>query len=235
MAVAVNDIIDKVEILLQDTTNVRWTAAELLAYLNDGVTEIVREKPEASVTTAAVQLSQGSKQSLPTGGILLIDVTRNMGTDGSTEGNSIRIIDRKLMDAHLPDWHTARYQRSYTDHFMFDDRNPKVYYVYPPSDGNGYVEISYSKNVTKATAGTNLGIADEFEPVVVDYILYRAYSKDSDYTPNAERAMQHLQAFLYGIGSQEKAENIFSPTKTLDPYVKPIRQTTKKVTADETT
>jgi len=213
MAVAVNDIIDKVEILLQDTTNIRWSAAELLAYANDAINEIIREKPEANVTTASVAWTSGTKQTLPTGGLILIDVVRNMGTDGTTVGRAIRRIDRDVMDAILPDWHETKNAQATIQHWMHNPNNPKVWYIYPPSDGTTQGEISYSASIGPIAAGANIGLDDIYQSVIMDYMLYRAYSKDADYTPNKDIAIAHYAAFMTALGNQDKAERLLDPTK----------------------
>lgn len=222
MAVAVNDLIDKVEIILQDTTNVRWVAVELIGWLNDGQMAIVREKPEASVTTESVALVAGTKQTLPTTGIVLIDVIRNMGTDGSTPGFAIRIISRRILDAQVPDWHLTSGEAAVVKHYMFDGRNPKVYYIYPPSDATTQVEIIYSDAPTVVAAGENISIDDVYESILIDYVLYRAYSKDADYAANAARAQAHYTAVMQALGLQEQAELATSPSKGLTPTSVPV-------------
>ena len=42
------NILARVESILQDTSNVRWTEAELLNYLNDGQREIANLAPSAN-------------------------------------------------------------------------------------------------------------------------------------------------------------------------------------------
>jgi len=183
---------------------------------------IVREKPEASVTNESVALVAGTKQSLPSTGILLIDVVRNMGADGDTPGNSIRIIMRKILDAQVPDWHLTAGAAAIIKHYMFDPRDPTNYYIYPPSDATSQVEIIYSSAPTIVSAGENISIADVYESVLIDYILYRAYSKDADYAANAQRAQGHYQAVLQALGLQEKAETAFSPNKGMVTASVPI-------------
>ena len=72
------NIITRVQDTLQDTTSVRWPEAELLRYINDAQREIVNFRPDSSSKTANMQLATGTLQSLPTEGLRLIKVTRNM-------------------------------------------------------------------------------------------------------------------------------------------------------------
>lgn len=70
-----SSIITKAATLLQDPTNVRWPADELLGWLNDGQREIVLQKPDAYSINEAVKLAAGTKQALPAAGIRLLAVT----------------------------------------------------------------------------------------------------------------------------------------------------------------
>jgi hypothetical protein len=215
MAVAVNDIVDDAELILQDTTNARWTVLELVSWLNDGQRDIVREKPEAGAINASVALVAGTKQTIPAAGILLIDVVRNMGTDGSTPGWVITVINRKVLDAQIPDWHLTSNAAVVTRHYMFDPRDPRNWYVYPPSDATTQVEIIYSAVPAIVAAGASIGIDDVYRSIILDYVLYRAYSKDADFAPNIQRASGHLGAYMNALGLQERAETLVSPNQQL--------------------
>mgnify|MGYP003685327521 FL=1 len=56
MAILSNDIISRAQTVLQDTSAARWTAAELLLWLNDGQREICLLKPSVSATNQSVTL-----------------------------------------------------------------------------------------------------------------------------------------------------------------------------------
>lgn len=213
MSVAVNDIIDRAETILQDTTNTTWPALELIDWLNAGQIEIVLLKPEASVTNEAMVLVVSeTKQSLPTTGIQLLDVVRNMGTDGLVPGDAIRLIKRKILDEQLPAWHSEA-GNAVVKHFMFDDRDPKHFYVYPPQPAAtpGYVEVIYSSAPTTIAAGGDISIDDVYANALLDYILYRAYSKDADYAANNQRALGHYQAFQQSMRAKDAAELLNDP------------------------
>ena len=94
-----NNLLSRIKDTLQDTTSVRWPEAELLRYINDAQREIVNFRPESSAKTANVQLVTGTKQALPTDGLRLIKVTRNMsGTGNATGKRAIRIINVDILN-----------------------------------------------------------------------------------------------------------------------------------------
>ena len=84
-------ILSRVQNILQDNTNVRWTEGELLDYLNDGQREIVNLRPDSTATHSNVSLSAGTEQSIPTDGLRLIKVVRNMSGTG-TDATGARTI-----------------------------------------------------------------------------------------------------------------------------------------------
>ena len=76
--------------------------------------------------------------------------------------------------------------------------------VAEPADGALYT----------AVAG-NISIPDIYANALLDYILYRAYSKDSEYAGNAQRAQSHYGAFVNTMGVEIKA------TVAAAPQIKP--------------
>lgn len=127
-------IIDKAASQLIDIAGVRWTRAELLKWLNDGLRQIVLMQPTATNTPVAVQLTAGTRQLLPTGGWLLLGIYRNMGTTGTTPGRAVRVISRELIDGFNPNWHTAT-ASAVTQNYIYDLQDQTAYYVYPQVRG----------------------------------------------------------------------------------------------------
>jgi hypothetical protein len=217
-----SDLITGVSIALQDTSFVRWSIAELLLYLNQGQKEIASFKPNASVTSASVQLVQGSKQSLPSGGLVLIDVPRNMGTDGATPGNAIRIVSRGILDAQIPGWHAAALASNTVKHYVYTPFDPTRFYVYPPQPASpSYVEIVYGKMPTDVAANANplalpsgsVSVDDIYTPALHNYVMYRAFSKDSEVAANAQLAQGYYTAFTSQLMGKVQGEAAVKPTK----------------------
>ena len=220
--ITAQQIIDKVEIILQDSTNVRWAESELLGWLNDGQREIVLLRPESYAKNESKQMTAGTKQALPATGVMLIDVVRNMGVNGSTAGNAVRVVTREIMDSQNPAWH-AETPAAAIKHFMFDPRDPKNFYVYPPSDGTTYIEIVYAAAPTDVNAvGNTITLDDIYMGPLIDYILYRAYSKDAEFAANATLASAHYQMFTNALtakGANIMANNPNISTTPFNPNV----------------
>jgi hypothetical protein len=208
------NIVNRAAIVLQDTTGVRWPQTdELLLWLNDGQREIVLRKPDAYAQNAVVALVAGTKQSIPATGIQLLDVIRNMGTGGETPGRAITRIDREILDEQRPNWHSETASAE-TKHYMFDSRDPKHFYVYPPQHATpGRVEMVYASSPTDLAAlASTITLDDIYSGVLLDYILYRAYSKDADLTPSApQRAISHYNAFLASLDAKGQIDQSYNP------------------------
>lgn len=218
-------VIEKAQIILQDTTGVRWPSdTELLGWLNDGQLEVMVFKPNANVKNIAVKLVAGTKQSLPSDGVQLIDVVRNMGTNGNTPGRAIRIVMREILDAQVPNWHAAT-PAADTKHYMYSMLDPKNYYVYPPqpASGQGYAEVIYGATPAAATINGAIALDDIYQNVLVDYILYRAYSKDTEYAADQNRAATHQSAYIAALTGKAKVEVGVNPNATApaNPNVTP--------------
>ena len=213
------NLITRVQDTLQDSTAVRWSEAELLRYINDAQREIVNFRPESSADHANVQLATGTEQTIPDVGLRLIKVVRNMSTTGgsATGARAIRLVDINILNAQEPDWHDPTVTGDATHgtivkHYVFDEDDPRKYYVYPGVSGNAYVEIVFSRTPTDlANTSATIYIDDIYGNAIVDYVLYRAYMKDAEFAANSQRAGQHYQLFTASLGQGGSAQNILSP------------------------
>lgn len=203
----VSDVISRVRSIVNDADSsaYRWTDAELIDAINDAQGLIAIHRPDAFPVDEVATLVAGSKQSIPTGGYRLLDVIRNIGSDGTTPGRAIRPTDRDTLDAYDPYWHTNT-KKSEVKNFLYDERNVNVYYVNPPTNAGVKVQILYAKRPTTLTAtGNDLAIADAYFEAVVLFVLFRCYAKEADFAGNAQLAGNYLSLFasLLGIKLQK--------------------------------
>ena len=213
------NLLSRIQDTLQDTTSVRWPEAELLRYINDAQREIVNFRPESSATTANVQLVAGTKQTLPSGGLRLIKITRNMnGTSSSATGKrAIRIVNVDILNTQEPDWNDPTVSGdaqhgTVVKHYIFDEDDPRNFYVYPGVNGNAYVEIVYSAAPTDlSSASSTISVDDIYANAIIDFVLYRAYMKDAEYAGNAQRASNHYQLFTASIGQGSQSQSLLNP------------------------
>lgn len=209
MALTPNNLFDRVRDLIQDVGKVRWTDTELLNYLNDGRRDLAAARPDLYSETTNLTLVAGTRQTIPSDGTRLIDAIRNV-TSANVIGRAVRIVEREILDAHSPDWHTEP-TSTVIKNFMYDEREPKTFYVYPPAAAGHKMTIVYSKAPVELISADLVSTSvlereDIFISALVDYIVYRCLSKDSEFAGNAQRAVMHYQAFanLVGIGNKKR-------------------------------
>lgn len=132
--------------------------------------------------------------------------------DAGLTGNAVRESNRLALDTEIPNWHAHNAGAANVDvqHYTFDLFDPKRIYVYPPVNrvnpsaaGNVFLEVLYSAvpaTLDLASDIETLGLGDQYVNAIMDWVLYRAYMKDTTYAGNVERAFSHLNSFAAGLG-----------------------------------
>lgn len=229
MTIAASSILRRAVDLLQDQTSVRWPMHELVRYLNDAQRIIVKARPDVMNTATTMTLVVGARQSLKsatanTAGNAaltpapskLIEITRNMAGDLS----AITKVERKMMDAGERGWYSATPSIS-LKHFMFDERDPTAFYVYPPALVTSKVEVMYSAyptDIAEPAIGTiwsdvvgNISLPDIYADDVLHLTLFYAYSKDSEYAGNDARSQNYRALVAASLGADIAATVAVAP------------------------
>jgi hypothetical protein len=204
--VTTQSIVSRVQTILQDTNGVRWPSDELINWLNDAQREIVLLKPDSFTTSATHPLVTGTKQDIPSLGVSLVDITHNVNSSGNATGSAIRPIQREILDAQRPDWHSTTATTAEVKFYIFDARNPKQFFIYPPNTNAGFVNIVYASSPPTVGITDTISLDDIYANAIADYMLYRAYSKDAEYAANAQRAMTSYGSFAQSLGLKAQAE-----------------------------
>jgi hypothetical protein len=218
MAIA-KSIITRAKTILQDTSaaGTRWPNSELQGWLNDAQKEVVLYRPDANtVNEEFTPTANASKQTIPSSGLRLIEVVRN--TAATSDKSATRMIERSIMDDQVPYWHATTASVN-IEHWVYDERDPKNFYVYPNPSSATRIEIVYSTvpaeidivniDETWKTAAntTHIGLDDIYVNAILDFMLYRAYSKDAEYAGNAGQAQAHMIAFANALNVKTNADS----------------------------
>lgn len=140
-----------------------------------------------------------------------------LGDAGLVVGRAVRESNRLALDTEIPNWHAITPSAANVDpsHFTFDLFDPRRLYVFPgvnrvlplgslaPASYNVFIEVLYSAVPATLTLTDDLevsGLGDQYVNAILDWVLYRAYLKDTTYAGNIDRAMAHLGSFAGGIG-----------------------------------
>lgn len=252
--ILVADALYRVSTLLQDINPqfTRWKERELVIWLNDAQRAIAKYVPFASIRVDSIKLAAGSRQSIASilaaslipsdgsaaanvRGILLSDIIRNMGTNGATPGTPIRIIPREVQDNIDPTWHVTT-GTGFVDHFMYDPRTPKNFYVVPAVSPTvaTWVETAYSSEpldlpipATDAAtlytpgavnAATLISIEDIYIDDIVNYTCAHAYLKDAEYADNQALAQMFAGMFTSSLNAYVAAITGQNPNISFLPF-----------------
>ena len=202
MSLTVNSIVSQAAGILHDTGSTRYSANDLIAYINDAQRRICQMKPEAYTQTVVTPLAVGARQDLPIGALRLLDVYRNV-TTANIVGRSVRLIDRSVLDNEDPDW--QRRTGSQVEHYCYEpENNPRVYWIFPaisPAKASAaQLEISVAADPPDVAAGQIPVVDPTFHEAIIHYVVSMAISRDSEFGDQMNRAQFHAQAFATGIG-----------------------------------
>jgi hypothetical protein len=208
--VRVVDQITRAQDILQDVLGVRWPVLELQRWLNDSYRELVTLRPESSANIGTYACVEGAKQDI-TGSfpqaIALLDIVRNL-TPGASN-RAVQGVSRTTLDTQNPEWMNEDATNE-IELFIRYAALPKLFFVYPPALAGASLEVVYSQvpqghalteaQLTNPATADVLNVDDQYANALVDYILYRAYSKDADSAANMTRAAAHYTAMRASLG-----------------------------------
>lgn len=209
MATKVRSLLHRIAALLNDEEYVRWEESELLEWLNDGQRVIARgPATDAYVVRDTITASAGTVQNLPDDGIRLIDVIKNVSS-----GRSILQADYAIADTLSSSWRKLPVGEA--QNYFYDERNPKQFEVYPPQSGDEQIEIIYNAQPGDATTNGTIAIDDMYADALIDYVVYRALSKDTeDVSVDLRRADSFYKAFLVGAGFKDSTDALIEPRRS---------------------
>lgn len=214
MTTKVTTVINSVKVTLQETEveGVRWTNEELVDYLNDACRFLAENEPDAFADNSVFECVSGTRQELPINATRLIDIVRNL------EGKKLPLMasDKSTLNTARPNWHSEN-PTTQQELFFSDDRDPKRFYVYPPATAGSLIEIVCTLDprihTTKEAQDkiSPMQMNDRYIPAVMNYILFRAFDKDSDTSGNFNRSQSYLRNAYTSLGIKMQNTGRISP------------------------
>lgn len=218
MPITAQSIIKRIVRDLNDETSIRWTVPELVRYFNDGQREIATLRPDSMNLRVMHPLVAGYKQSIPANGTKLIDVNAN----GSGSKGAVTLVASAILDAQVRKWRSLPGSLEVL-HYTYDPREPKTFEVYPPALGTSVLDMEFSAlpvDISEPAEGTtftsvvgDFAMGDLFSNAQQHYILFRCYSKDTEYTANPALAQSYQQMFANDLGIEIKMTVSVGPTQ----------------------
>jgi len=207
-----SDCVDAARLALFDPApGAGWSDAELLTYLNEAIRDSVAAKPDIYPVSGDIPLAAGVVQTLPAGGVLLIDITHNSDT-----GRTVSVVDLPLLQEANRFWPAAT-QQAEVENFAVDPRTPRKFLVSPPNNGLGQVYGTYGGTPSALTATSDtFPLLDLYQPAMTAYVISRAYAKNSKRQDPA-KAATYRQQWAQALGAKSVATATTLPRVSQSP------------------
>ena len=185
----VSQIMTTVSEVLQDTEHITYTEPQLIDGVNQACLATVLVKPDASSELFTSVLVEGTRQKLPAGALRLLDTYYRLDQDDNPIAH-ITMVDRRDTD-FLPT------PGDVVQHVAYNEKQPDTFWVSPSAEAGVKLSLLCSKSPTTVTDKTEtFPLTDKYSIPVTEYLLYLMFRRDSERTPNSNRAQIHRQAFF---------------------------------------
>ncbi len=199
------------------TSNIRWTEEEILLWITDAQRAIVLLRPNSYNWVDNVPLKKGARQAIPTDGWVLLTANANVDPATLEYGRAVTLATFDQMNRQFPNWRAdAKNKLAYN--YLFDLTDQKAFYVWPPNDGTGMVELNYSRTPPALTDMTQaITLDDIYVPAMVDYVCMRASMKDAEFGPGLQYAQAFQGSFMAQVMGKDAGEKEQNPDAGLPP------------------
>lgn len=251
--ILVREVLRRVSILLNDSQDQfsSWPESDLVRWLDDAQLAIVKYLPLSGsaiftmlldrgttlqsierLVPARVKKADGTTPAADVLGLQLLKVMNNMGADGATPGDAIRIIDTDRLDTRNPSWRTVKGTkvRSYT----FDPQVPMHFEVTPapPAASDLWVRLAMAAQPAKipntGTPGselyrwdgsntTTISVHDENIDTLVNYVVARANMEPVDWA-DLSKAQMYTGLWAESMNTKVQAATGSNPNLSRLPF-----------------
>ncbi|MDW6094055.1 DUF6682 family protein [Vibrio rhizosphaerae] len=190
----VSKLIERAGSALVDSSFTLWSKGFHLDSLNDAIAALTMAVPKSSSKTADIEISAGQwKVSLPEDGYSLLAVNH-------CDGYGMEQIDLIRLTHLYPDWRKQSDTRP--ANWMFNPDDNQTFFIFPASESPVSIEIEYSRYLSVASEEDDIDIHEIYSSPLLDYMMYRAYSRDGQAEAQQAKAVAHFQAFQMALGIQ---------------------------------
>lgn len=191
----------------------RWRREHLLEYLNQGLKEIGAYRPDAFAKTYRIDLVPGRKQSAPNGDAVQ-SVSLGNGKDSMAHKSSSELLKSfsAYHDAPTP-LRTINGVIQYKVRSISRDKTDQsIFYVSPPVPAGAKASLEIQVNSRPPEYSGDywdkpVGIEDKYYNNLIDFILARAYAKDTESQVSAAKSQRLLQLFYQAMGAKYKIDS----------------------------
>lgn len=195
----IDQVVQRAAELLHDSTHDRWTMANLVDWCNAGIQEALVFRPTAYTEKLAIPLVEGAVQTLPSEHFQFMRPLYTTKAD-STKGRTPALVDFVSLSMVDPSWMNGTPNEE-VEQVAPDPASAHTFYTYPPQPAatTATLEAIVATQPAYVTPSDDFPLATVFEPAIVDFMLYRAYSMEAEFASEEGRAGMHYNAFKSAI------------------------------------
>ena len=221
MGAKVESVTNRIIATLRDANEDSWAEEIIHLAILEAERVVTIFKPDATSVNSTFTCVAGCEQSLS--GVnnppahALLNVKYNVNPD-DTPGRSVRRVAVGDLDAIAPDWRSQSAVGTVRQ-YMWDEREPLLFYTHPPVNVGTKLKIAYSAVPAPygaVDANTETTVTDIYEPMLIEWALYRLFGHDTEGSVNISRSQQHLQNFGNMMGIKVEALKAVDP-KSMEP------------------
>lgn len=193
---------------LQDLDFERISDADLLKYVNAARRAFAVARPSAYDTTADIDLVAGAVQTVPAACAIFYGLVG--AVSGTALTTAITPVEAEYLDALEPGWRGAT--AAVPIHYIYDERTPRVFEVYPPATAGQKVRHRFSAiPVDLISSDSMSGPESLVYEALVSFAVGRALMDDPESPENMQVAMVHMQLFASVTGANLRSLLSLSP------------------------
>ncbi|WP_346779496.1 DUF6682 family protein [Burkholderia sp. Ac-20345] len=200
----VRDVVREVAALLNDDEEgfefTHWTESDLVEYANDAAIQITQWRVSEFSKPHTIDLVAGARQTLPADALAFYRVAGTVDRYGRTIGQpSATDVAATRIAANW--FESLACRRSTGDYvvrsFSFDSDDQTSFYVDPPVPPGKKVQavVVYASVPDRAEVDGALSVPPIYHNAVIEWMLYRAYGKDTESATDAMRSTEHHTTF----------------------------------------
>lgn len=192
-----------------------WTATELLDHYNEAVCTAYNMRPDLFSKDETIDLQPGSKQKLPDGVGHLLSVDSNLDENGDLDEDTPLTMSAGDMVKGLRGKNTCATSEACEPFKIKGWRKSTTagtFFVEPPVPAGTSVSVDATVTCPPTTTkggdiGGDSAMDCGFDSALVDWILYRALSRDSESQFNFAAARRHQASFYDMINASYLADS----------------------------
>ena len=157
-------------------------------------------------------------------GLFLTSLICNMGSDGLTEGNAIRLVSLETINTTNPAWPTQ--SGGVVNQYVYDARFPKMFMVLPKPTSAIWVLAAYQALPAPIPPGGAHGsevyayggsstqtitIDDRYLDDLVHYLVAKCFMKDAEFAANQPKADFFMNLFTGSLKTHAEVMMAMNP------------------------